>query len=317
MPAMLSYGAVGAVVKRLQSALNGNNPTQLARLAVDGQFGPRTLARVKEFQGQKLLKVDGIVGPNTWSKLLVKPTEIPFRTGVDCGTHERANLAIGKQVASQFVQFGGSSALVAQSGSPTARSQVTADDASGPFRLLTEQQRTTAKSVYGSSLDFSRIFLSDKTGAGGRPFTMAFPDSNQIVQILNVGSFNPGRNLLIHELCHAWQSQHHTDQFKFMKNSVACQADAVAANSVEVAFDPDVLLHHEHPVQFPFSAYAYHSGKSLSSYAAEQMANAVEHGDSKLVAHVKSVAMNTVDGQNVSALELVNTGDRREVGIKY
>ncbi len=317
MPTMLTYGAVGQAVQRLQSALNRHNPSQLARLGVDGHYGPLTLARVKEFQGQKQLAVDGIVGPNTWGRLLARPADIPARSGVNCGTHDQANLAMAHQIAAEFAQVGGSSALVGSSDPQARFSQATAGESSGPFRFLTDKQRATAKTVYGNSLDFSRIFLSNKTGAGGRPFTVAFPEETQNVTIMNCGTFSPSKTLLIHELCHCWQSQHHGDEFKFMKNSVACQADAVAANTVEVAFDKDVLLHHEHPIQFPFSAYAYHPGSNLSAYAAEQMANAVEHGDPKLVTHVKSVAMNAVDNQNVTALENINTGDRREVGIKY
>jgi peptidoglycan hydrolase-like protein with peptidoglycan-binding domain len=40
-------------------------------VAVDGIFGPRTDAAVRDFQRQKGLAVDGIVGPNTWSALIV------------------------------------------------------------------------------------------------------------------------------------------------------------------------------------------------------------------------------------------------------
>lgn len=36
----------------------------------DGKFGSKTLAGVKNFQRSKRLAVDGIVGPNTWRKLL-------------------------------------------------------------------------------------------------------------------------------------------------------------------------------------------------------------------------------------------------------
>ncbi len=40
-------------------------------LATDGQFGPTTTQRVKDFQGKNGLTRDGIVGPNTWEKLIV------------------------------------------------------------------------------------------------------------------------------------------------------------------------------------------------------------------------------------------------------
>ncbi|HEY9751326.1 MAG TPA: peptidoglycan-binding protein [Coleofasciculaceae cyanobacterium] len=55
----------GSDVERLQTALNkaGFN------LVVDAEFGPGTDKAVKEFQKQKKLVADGIVGPNTLSAL--------------------------------------------------------------------------------------------------------------------------------------------------------------------------------------------------------------------------------------------------------
>jgi hypothetical protein len=65
---MLRIGSVGDAVKLLQGALN-LAPTLQPRLAEDGQFGPRTNGRVREFQGQKKLAPDGVVGPFTWAQL--------------------------------------------------------------------------------------------------------------------------------------------------------------------------------------------------------------------------------------------------------
>ena len=59
-------------VKYLQARLNqavrqGKSGT--TKIAVDGMFGSKTTARVKQFQSDFGLSVDGIVGNNTWSVL--------------------------------------------------------------------------------------------------------------------------------------------------------------------------------------------------------------------------------------------------------
>ena len=67
-------------VKDLQRRLNLLNPTRLPRLAPDGHYGVRTMARVMEFQFRNRLKVDGVVGPDTLSILthlmLAKPETV-------------------------------------------------------------------------------------------------------------------------------------------------------------------------------------------------------------------------------------------------
>ncbi|PPK65884.1 peptidoglycan-binding domain-containing protein [Actinokineospora auranticolor] len=62
-------GAKGDPVRELQRILNAWYPT-LPQLAVDGDFGPATEARVKHMQERAGLTVDGIVGPKTWARLL-------------------------------------------------------------------------------------------------------------------------------------------------------------------------------------------------------------------------------------------------------
>ena len=61
----LRWGSRGGAVQELQSALNANG----AGLAVDGVFGKRTHAAVKDYQSSKGLQVDGVVGPNTRAAL--------------------------------------------------------------------------------------------------------------------------------------------------------------------------------------------------------------------------------------------------------
>jgi peptidoglycan hydrolase-like protein with peptidoglycan-binding domain len=62
----IAPGASGEAVKRLQRALRR---TPNLGLEVDGVFGALTESAVRDFQQGAGLAVDGIVGPQTWSKL--------------------------------------------------------------------------------------------------------------------------------------------------------------------------------------------------------------------------------------------------------
>jgi hypothetical protein len=67
--ALAMGGVMGLPVKILQAVLNRRGNTVLPFLAVDGAFGPKTKARVCEFQRHCGLVSDGIVGPKTKAKL--------------------------------------------------------------------------------------------------------------------------------------------------------------------------------------------------------------------------------------------------------
>jgi peptidoglycan hydrolase-like protein with peptidoglycan-binding domain len=62
----IAPGASGEPVRRLQRALR--RQPDLA-IVVDGAFGPKTEAAVKDFQQGAGLTVDGVVGPQTWAAL--------------------------------------------------------------------------------------------------------------------------------------------------------------------------------------------------------------------------------------------------------
>lgn len=65
----LRAGYTGTVVKLMQQRI-GEHFGITVKGGYDGDFGSGTLAAVKKFQKQKGLEVDGIVGKNTWRKLL-------------------------------------------------------------------------------------------------------------------------------------------------------------------------------------------------------------------------------------------------------
>jgi peptidoglycan hydrolase-like protein with peptidoglycan-binding domain len=55
-------------IERLQQLLN---ETGFASLDTDAEFGPKTDTAVREFQRSERLAVDGIVGKQTWTRLLM------------------------------------------------------------------------------------------------------------------------------------------------------------------------------------------------------------------------------------------------------
>jgi len=63
---LLRKGSRGAAVSHLQTLLKNHGASPGA---VDGDFGPKTLAAVKHFQSSHHLGVDGVVGPHTWAAL--------------------------------------------------------------------------------------------------------------------------------------------------------------------------------------------------------------------------------------------------------
>ena len=63
---VLRPGATGGEVKILQAGLNGKGYA----LVADKVFGPRTEAAVRQFQSDRGLQVDGIVGSQTWGALV-------------------------------------------------------------------------------------------------------------------------------------------------------------------------------------------------------------------------------------------------------
>jgi peptidoglycan hydrolase-like protein with peptidoglycan-binding domain len=70
----LSYGSRGTCVKLLQKNLGG--------LSVNGVYGSGTRSRVRSFQDDAGLTVDGKVGPQTWRKLRTYGKAVGWVSGV-------------------------------------------------------------------------------------------------------------------------------------------------------------------------------------------------------------------------------------------
>ena len=66
---MLRYGAQGNITKLLQEKLISLGYS-CGPCSADGEFGNGTRTAVMKFQKDKGLEVDGVVGQNTWKKIL-------------------------------------------------------------------------------------------------------------------------------------------------------------------------------------------------------------------------------------------------------
>lgn len=76
---LLECGDTGESVVYLQNLLNlakQKLPLTFAKLETDGIFGAKTLFAVKDFQVNRNLLVDGVVGPNTWKALIVRNGDV-------------------------------------------------------------------------------------------------------------------------------------------------------------------------------------------------------------------------------------------------
>jgi hypothetical protein len=164
-------------------------------------------------------------------------------------------------------------------------------------RGLDPTEQAIGSGVYRGSINWSKVLLSNATGGGGRPFTTAAPLGNTVINIGPSAYATPGSNpsLLIHELAHVWQSQHHPSPVSFMGNSVASQAAAAAAGG---------------------SAYCYVPGKSFGSYAAEQVAQSAENGEAPIISHMAGVSAGAIDFQNILSLSVPRWETPAAPGVK-
>ena len=275
-----------AAVKRLQSAANNNPPIkfgesgepvyilQLALLSLnfkmavstqnysrlpDGIFGQETFNAVKGFQAQYNLRPDGIVGKATLSKMdqlfSASVNNLPLACG-NCydryGPYSPPHL-----IQAAFDSSGGSEG--------SARLPTTLP------RFLTQPEIAKAQAVFGNSLDFSSILVSDALGINGRAFVSVIPrldDTSGGTQmtLVNWGP-SPSSGRFFHELTHVWQSQHHFAPAAFMANALISQGIAKL---------------------FDGSPYAFIPGRVFARYGAEQIAQQVQRSKSDIINHIRA-----------------------------
>ena len=81
----LAKGSSGDVVARLQQVLTDGAPDHwgIHPQGVDGKFGPNTLASVEAFQRFAAVRVDGVVGDQTWAVPLFTGEDLERAVGLD------------------------------------------------------------------------------------------------------------------------------------------------------------------------------------------------------------------------------------------
>jgi hypothetical protein len=339
MPQTVRTGSAGETVTYLQAQLNMLRP-QPPALAVDGIFGPKTHQRVLEFQRAKSLAVDGVVGPKTWAALTA-PQPIPAETsrGPTCATGSEASLAFATRLRGALMAAGAGGPAAGSPVGDSALGFVGGGGISGNLSaaavslaglilkpLIGSRYEMPARARYAASLDYSRIYYTDIAGQSDRAFTVAAPvsvvpsipglPSGGHIQVINLGP-SPKPSTVIHELCHVWQSQHHSVPEQYMANCVACQKRAEATNTVLGKFDSTLAANRDFPSDYPYSAYGYVPGGKLADYGGEQVAQMVENGEAAIVAHVTSKPPG-VDADNERSLRLLHVvvQDMRAHGAK-
>lgn len=281
-----------------------------AGLVVDGVPGQNTLARLDE----SMLRHPVSEQP----KCATSPRNPPAVTEIhnalkSAGPEDLAHLASGNGSGVEARKGGGSGGRPpgiqpaafgggrsAQAFLPPVRSRVAMKAILRHLKPLSSSQVSNAKAVFGNSLVYQLAVLCDLKPPNASVTTaLAVPNvvlaalgippaiQTSTICILFVGTFSPSRALLIHELAHVWQSQHHPDPTAYEQNSLASQGLAAYASLIKGV---------------KASAYAYKPGKPFGAYGAEQIADQVECGVTAIVKHVNSVSPQAVDQENKQSL---------------
>lgn len=134
--------------------------------------------------------------------------------------------------------------------------QVTTLPASPAVRSLTAAERNLARLVYGSTINFDLVKVTNTVGLQSRPWTTNTPPLYTInVGVDAYGDLTAYSLLLIHELGHVWQGQHGVP---FVSNSAYHQTMAAIQNNGD-----------------PSGAYRFVTGQQWRRYNSEQQASII------------------------------------------
>ncbi len=185
MPSQVSRGSTGQDVVTLQSKLNSRPPTSLPQLRVDGIFGVKTDARVREFQVSQQLKPDGIVGRLTWGKLLSsQPVTGNF---IHCDAFPRAANPRGPTVFQLgFAVSAGAAAAPAVAASPRTEALARKQDAvNWVTAALAAIQVVSTLMRSGLTANFNKLATMEENRALETHFKLSkHPDPLQFLSFL-------------------------------------------------------------------------------------------------------------------------------------
>jgi peptidoglycan hydrolase-like protein with peptidoglycan-binding domain len=297
------------------------------KLKVDGDAGTNTINAIKSFQLKNGIDAIGKVGPLTEAALIkanaliAAPT--PVVTPVPGSTFNCSPApAMPASISSILALTNTMIAKIPLVGSTGIVNPTTA-------RYLNCTEQSIAYSTFQNSLDYSKIFITNGLGFSGRPFTIAIPIAGKYYVIMMLGN-SPSNGTLIHELVHAWQSQHHgSNPQAFMWAAVLSQLKALADVPLAKSTAAAVVYSKILPTNNPYTlyqatksaaiafanedscAYAYIPGKDFDKYGAEQIAQQVEddflgnNSNPKITNIIKSVAVNTRSILNEASLSII------------
>lgn len=291
MPQTVGLGSQGSLVRHLQDRLNKALPLTPV-LAVDGVFGPLTLNRVRRFQIQHELTVDGVVGPITWDAIektasgAFRPITRRIRAWNQCGCAaiwkrgiDASFVAISTKLVESRVTAAGQPAFADATDSDRVGDVAGIEVTRVPDSIL-----AILNPVYGSSIDYDNVRMTNQSGIGGRAFVLTVYKSplprRTAISFVNIGT-DTRTHTLIHEFGHVWQAQHHSDPTAYMVNALASQGLEEAKNAADRTDQ--------------WSAYAYKTGKRFEEYGAEQIAQMIANGETAIIGRVRSAAKWVVD----------------------